>query len=782
MASSVSDTKKGGIRAFMQFLAVSVIAGVVSAGLAIPVVGVGTAGAQAGVDVFNALPSELDPRPLAEKSTIQAADGSTIAQFYWKNREEVPLDKISKPMQDATVAVEDYRFFEHGGVDLQGIGRALVHNLVSTNQQGGSTLTQQYVKNVLTEDAEAEFGPDDPRVAEATEGEGVAGYARKLREAKLAISVEKKFPKEDILNRYMNINNYSGSPRVYGVEAAAYRYWGIEAKDLDVAQAATLAGIVKNPSLYNPERNPEGTINRRNVVLGLMLQHGKIDQKEHDKAVKAKLNLKLHETPNGCTTAKRGMGFFCDYVSEIFKEDPVFGKTPQERATVLSRGGLTVKTSINPKMQKDAVKAIENRVPTGDKSGAGHTVVSVEPGTGKVLAMAQNRKYTATEGGKKYTKTAWNFNVPKQYNGMSGFQVGSTWKPFVLSEWLKEGHGLGGTVNANRRNFPAGSWKYEGCRGAQASWNPRNAGDGEARASMSALEATKHSVNTAYAAMGNQLNMCGILKTAEDLGVKYGNGDGLEDAQKQWAMVNGKAKKVDTYPAMGPSSILGVAEVAPIDMASAYAVFASGGTYCKPSPIVSIKDVNGKKVDAPDPDCHEAMDPQVAKSVAWALTQGFSGGTTRGLGIGVPAGAKTGTTNFEVGSTWLSGFTKKISTSVWTGNPDGVKDWRKNSKGSVTGQIFGATISGKTWKSYMSKAVKHTSGNTGFSRGDISASSGNGGANNSSGEDDEDTDDQQNEDDSDQDKPDDKAKQDDDKSDQKDKDKKPEGGYGLGGN
>ncbi|WAL39181.1 transglycosylase domain-containing protein [Brevibacterium sp. BRM-1] len=728
MVSSVSDDQPTGVKAWLHFVALSVVAGIVAAGLAIPAMGAASVGAENAVGVFNSLPAELEERPLAQQSKMLASDGSTIATFYWQNRKEVGIDKISQPMQNATVAVEDYRFFEHGGVDLQGIGRAVLHNLVSGNKQGGSTLTQQYVKNVLAENAHAQ--DDVAGVGAAKESEGTAGYARKLREAKLAVAVEKKYPKKEILNRYMNINNYSGSPNVYGVEAAAQHYWGIPASKINVAQAATLAGIVKNPSAYNPERNEKLTLERRNVVLGLMLQHGKIDQKQYDAAKKTGLGLKIHKTPNGCSDAGID-GYFCDYVQSVIRTDPAFGKSEEERKTLLQRGGLIVKTSLNPKIQKIADKAVKNRVPVGDPSGAGHSAVTVEPGSGKVIAMVQNRKYSVTEG-KKNVDTQLNYNVDRAHNGASGFQVGSTWKPFVLAQWLKSDRKLMSTVNASKREFPASSWKYEGCPNMSANWSPNNAGDGEASSSMTALAATKQSVNTAFAAMGNQLNMCDIAGTASDLGVKYGSDHPLDYAFKY------KQKDGSTYesrPALGPSSILGAAEVAPIDMASAFATFASGGTYCKPTPIVEIThQENGKKVDIPSADCKRALDKDVAKGVAYALTQTFNGGTTSGLSIGVPAGAKTGTTNFEVGSTWLSGFTKKLATSVWTGDPRGVRDWRKNGKGKVQGRIYGATISGKTWQAIMSKAVKHTKGNTGFAfPSAVYGGGGGGGSSSSSG-------------------------------------------------
>ena len=205
--------------------------------------------------------------------------------------------------------------------------------------------------------------------------------------------------------------------------------------------------------------------------------------------------------------------------------------------------------------------------------------------------------------------------------------------------------------------------------------------------------------------MGNQLNMCDIMDTAMDLGIRYGSGETLDYEDKSGFI-----------QALSPSSILGTTETTPIAMAAAFAAFANEGEFCGPKPIIEIKDRNGEKLDLPGEGCKRVLDKEVAKGVAYALTQTFNGGTTSSLKIGVPAGAKTGTTNFEVGHTWLLGFTKTLSTAVWTGDPGGTRDWRTNGAGAVRGHIYGATISGKTWQAYMSQAVKETKGNTGFAR------------------------------------------------------------------
>lgn len=679
--------------ALVSFLAVSCICGVLIAGVAIPGAGIAAHGTKAGMKVFDALPASLHTRPLAQQSTMLASDGSVIAKFYWENRIEKPLKDISPHVQDATVATEDNRFFKHGGVDLSGIGRAAVHNIVSPSTQGASTLTQQYVKNVLVESAHSKGDSED--VAAAVESQGSSGIARKVREAKLAVAVEKKFSKKEILNRYLNINNYSGSPNQYGVEAAARHYWGVSASDLTIAQSALLAGIVQNPAHYNPERHPKDATARRNSVLDKMQHYGYINQKQHDKAAESGLDLDIHNTPRGCVTAGIS-AYFCDYVERTIETNPVFGKNVHERKTMLDRGGLTIKTTLDPSMQKKAKRAVTERVPSKDPSGVGHTLVTVEPGTGRIMAMAQNRKFSQSDKPSRGS-SALNYNVDRRLGGGGGFQVGSAWKAFVLADWLKEDHKLYDRVDASRSNYSGFKSSCDSHRYAVNGYGPKNAGDSEGKdGPMTVLEGTKLSVNTAFAAMASQLDMCGIRDIASSLGVHTGTGKELKD---------------DTLPGgvqrvLYPSSILGSENISPLTMAAAYAAFPADGKYCKPIGIDSISDRNGDKIKVPSAGCHQAIDKNIATTVGWALTKTFDGGTTEDLKIGVPAGAKTGTTNFEVGSTWLMGYTKGLSTAVWAGNPTKNQDMSHTTiGGQYYGAVYGATIAGKTWQSYMSQVA-----------------------------------------------------------------------------
>ena len=281
---------------------VAAVAGLLVAGLALPLVGATSVAARTTVDSFTSLPADFEASPQAQRSVVLDAQGRELAVFFDEYRVYKPLDDISPNMQDAMVAIEDTRFYEHGPIDLQGTARALVTNVSSGSvEQGGSTLTQQYVKNVLFSQAETE----EERAA-AVE----TSYLRKLRELRLAMAAEEQFTKDQILERYLNIAYFGGG--AYGVEAAAQRFYSKRAGQLNVNQAATIAGLVQSPSRYDPEQFPERAIARRDAVLAAMVENNALPEKRAAAVAEQGLGLKPSDTTNGCTVSYAP--FFCDYV------------------------------------------------------------------------------------------------------------------------------------------------------------------------------------------------------------------------------------------------------------------------------------------------------------------------------------------------------------------------------------------------------------------------------------------------------------------------------------
>ncbi|WP_058234603.1 transglycosylase domain-containing protein [Devriesea agamarum] len=703
-----SATTKQTLMLLLGLLAVCTLSGILLASLLLPAVTVTSAAADQGVKMFNELPDELDVQPLNEASRIEAADGSLLAMFYTENRIMLPLDQISPNIQHAIVAIEDRRFYEHGGVDPKGLLRALVSNQLHKNTQGASTLTQQYVKNTLLMDA-VQRG-DKEGVAEATE----QTYLRKAREAKLAMSLESRLTnkhhgdvraaKNEILNGYLNVAQFG--PSQYGVETASRHYFSKNAKDLTVGEAALLAGITNAPNAYDPVSHPKAATKRRNEVLAEMKAQGYINQQQFDEAKNTPVEsmLKIQNFTPGCAEAK-GSGFFCDYVTRVLLNDPAFGKTFKDRQRLLYGGGLTIKTTLDPSKQKIAEDILERRVPSTSSNGFGHTIVTVEPGTGNIVVMAENRTFNPHEQVKP-GETALNYNVPRVFGGSNGFPVGSTFKAFVLTEWLMTGHSVYDTVATRRQPIstypakclPRGRWMDT------QPYDPDNAVSVPLPPMQTALDATKYSVNTSYAQMAHQMDLCDIASRARSLGAIPASVS--PDSPKTTEMpVNELFKGL-----IGPSSVvLGEIPIAPLEMAAAYATFPADGKYCKPRAILEVKDRNGKDLPFTGEQCKQEVPKPVADAVQYTLEQDLQDPRATGKGHTIPghdAGGKTGTASMQYHG-WYVGFTKQLSTAVWFGHPArNVRPGGFSVDGEYlrTGHVWGATVSLPTWQEFMIKA------------------------------------------------------------------------------
>ncbi|GEM00411.1 transglycosylase domain-containing protein [Cellulomonas terrae] len=676
----------------LTFALVAGVSGVLAAGLVLPGVAVANGVTDITVTAFDDLPTELAEKTLPEKSVILAADGQLMATFWTQNRVVVPLAEISPLLQQAVVATEDKRFYQHVGVDPTGMLRAFVKNQTDEDggQEGASTLTQQYIKNVLIEEAlSKETEAEKLEALQAARGaSGTEGYARKLREAKLAIALEKRMTKEEILEKYLNIAPFGAS--VYGAESAAQYYFTKPAKDLTYLEAATIAGVTQSPTKWDPVLNPEASQTRRDSVLGKMRDQGYITDAEYDAGVATPLPDTMRVTPlkQGCMAAGDvipGSGFFCDYVTKVIGNDPAFGPTKAERISTLYRGGLTITTTLVPGEQAIADAEVKNGIPVDDPSGVASSIVVVEPGTGKITAMAQNRIYTAVaEHGDRETPV--NYNTDNAYGGASGFPPGSTFKPFTLLEWLKQGHSLNETVDGSVRPLNQNMFTACGAKVRNEKWTPGNA-EGQGR-TMTVMDATKNSVNLAYLSMGMQLDLCSIMEGAAQIGVHKAGGLAGE----------GNASAV-------PANIIGSDSIAPLSMAAAFATFAANGVYCTPIAITSVVNADGVQLPVPSANCSQKVDPKYTSAMTFALKNVW-GGTAKGVPAPpFPTAGKTGTTS-ENEHTWFVGYSPLRAAAVWVGYSEGwrpVQDLRIN--GKWVPNAYGATIAAPTWSRFMTQAL-----------------------------------------------------------------------------
>ncbi len=618
---------------------------------------------------FESLPDELNTPPLPERSVILAADGSVLATLYYQNRVEIPLSSIAPIMRQAMISVEDARFLEHNGVDFRGIVRAFASNASSGEiTEGASTLTMQYVKNVLVNQATT------PAELEAARGDN---SARKLKEVRFALALEKRFTKSEILSRYLNIA-YFGSG-AYGIEAAARRYFSIPAANLNLVQAATLAGIVQRPTAYDPLRNPELSQERRDVVLGRMATLGYITPETADQAKTIPVTEILNptEVSNGCTSSYAP--FFCDYVIQTIRTDSTFGETPEEREVFLRRGGYTITTTIDPAVQNQITDVVNSAIPPTDDSRKAAAISMVEPGTGRILAMTQNRTWGTSGKG----KTTYNYNVNQDMGGTIGMQAGSTFKIFTLASALEAGISPNEYISAPS---PATFNNFVNCE-TGVPFEPVTVRNSTTSGTLNMPQATAYSTNTYFMALEERTGVCRTVDIAESLGVTLGNGDPLLRV---------------------PSFTLGTMEVSPLSVANAYATFAAHGRYCEPVSIVEIRDRNGARVPIPDGNCRQILDRDVADGVTYMLNGvvdgNISGRTGAAMSLGDrPVAGKTGTTN-ESAAVWFAGYTPQVAAAVWVGDPRGgfafpLKDVTIN--GTYYRQVFGGTFPGPIWKESM---------------------------------------------------------------------------------
>ncbi|TFV48508.1 transglycosylase domain-containing protein [Blastococcus sp. TF02A_35] len=643
----MSENARIRTRLLARLAATIVVAGMLVAGLLLPWVGGAGLVARNSASLLDALPVELTDETPAGNTKVVAADGSLITYFYENNRTPVAADQIADIMKRALVDIEDSRFYDHNGMDVQGTFRALATNLAAgTVREGGSTITQQLVKQTLLQTATTQAERDA-----AIEQDGVEGLSRKLREARLALALEETYSKDEILTRYLNIVYFGQG--AYGIQAAAQRYFSTNAADLTLPQAAMLAGLVQSPTNDDPITNPENAQIRRNQVLQRMFDLGHISEQELTEVSAQPVQVAPGlAPPNGCIDAAIG-AFFCDFLYGYLTRD--LGLTDSE----IDNGGLTIQTTLRPDMQAAGDQAVLNTLAMGDRLVGTYT--AVEPGTGRVLAMSNNRKF----GCDGPECESVNFNVVPSKGS------GSTFKVFTAAAALEQGYSKYYTLSTPE---PYVSKVYRGpCEGRRTGgmYCVSNAGSGYP-GTLDMEKALYMSSNTYFLALEDKLGSVeGPVRMAERMGMTFDYPATQFPADQIIAENRG-------------SFTFGTDGVSPLDLASAYSTLAASGTQCDPTPVAAILDSNGepltrdgKPVVTEDNCTPEAIPTGVANTLNQMLRKdvepGHSGQTApRAYVPGHQIAGKTGTTNNNTSVAFV-GYTPQYTASVLVFNSEADK-------------------------------------------------------------------------------------------------------------
>ena len=659
-------------------ISLGVIAGAVVTAMVAPAVAVTSAATKVGISVFNDMPNYVELSTQSQQNVIYANRGGSpvpIATIFNQNRQEVPAAQISPYLMDAAVAGEDRRFYQHGGVDLPSVMRAAVGNLVSnTITSGSSTIDMQLVKNILVQQA---LQIDDPAKRKVAYTAAIDdSFQRKLKEMRLAIGLDKRYSKKQILVAYLNITGFGGN--TYGVQSAAQQYYSKNANDLTVAQAASLVAIVQQPNLQNLSSPSLYAANkvRRDEILNDMYAAKYITKAQFDEAINTPIGaeVKLTAPTSGCLYASDAP-FACDYVRHLVPTLQSLGDTIGQRTANWATGGYKIYTSIDLDQQDVAQAAlVKNAPPTETRFALGAAADAVQPGTGRILVMAQNKGFNNTVNATS-AQTSINYSADSVDGNSSGFQTGSTYKIFTLIDWLQQGHGLNDVVNGSVRTFDESTFNANGCGGPYSGpYTPSNDSPGEG-GQMTVLSATANSVNAAFVGMAQKLNLCDIRADAVALGVHPATGGQL-----------------DTHP----PAILGTNTIAPLTMAAAIAAIGANGTFCQPTIVDSIVGPDGQKLAGQQQNCtSSAIAPNIAATVAYDLSVVMKSGTGSpgNPRDGVPIVGKTGTTDGSY-QNWLIASTTKAALAVWVGNIQGnpAKRTTNNSQGDQSLRLI--TIAG----------------------------------------------------------------------------------------
>ncbi|MGH3931398.1 MAG: penicillin-binding protein, partial [Pseudonocardiaceae bacterium] len=657
-------------KALLQLAGLCLIAGLLMAGILFPFAGGAGMASNRASETVSSVSTDLVAGEVPLVSTITDKDGVPIAFLFDQNRFNTSAEGIADSMKAAIIAIEDRRFFEHDGVDWRGTTRALMTNLSAGSAlegQGGSTLTMQYVKNYLL------------YVVASNDAERAAAVAstpaRKLREIRVALQLEKQIPKEEILARYLNMVFFGYN--AYGVASAARTYFNTTPDQLTIAQAALLAGMVKSTTTYDPVDHPERTLARRNLVIDSMMEVGSITRQQGVAAKAEPLGIgqPLTGLPNGCVSAGPSDGFYCQYVLD-YLADAGFSEE------MLRRGGYLIRTNLDRRASDLAKRAAVAQVPT-QTEGIANAMAIVEPGRERhrVRALVANRDYglNADAGQSSYA-------LP---SNVQNFGAGSIYKIFTAAAALEKGLGINSQVTV------PGSYTSRVFRNEGRAYTVRNAGNYR-QGSITLQTALAISPNTTFVALEDRIGsidpvveMAWRLGMRESLSARDGRDRALRDAIKQ--------DRRGSYT-------LGPEPTSALDLANVGATLMSAGTWCPPTPIDAMLDRNGNPVPLAEPPCEQAVPEGLANTLAVGLSKdhepsGTAHQAAANVGWSRPMIGKTGTTQNNR-SAGILGATPQYSAAVliW---PDGTRPRpicdSDPPRLCSNGNIFGGKVPARTW-------------------------------------------------------------------------------------
>lgn len=710
-------TASGALGGILGLVGLSTAAGVLLTAAVTPAIAVSGAAASSAITIFDNMPSYLQPDALMLPTTLMAGD-RVLAKFYDQNRSPVTFDQVNPVMYDAILSSEDPRYYQHGGVDLIGTTRALLSNASGGETQGGSSISQQYVKNVLVQrcerDAKATDGSDgtpaktrDEALQEcalqAIQADGVEGYQRKLQEMRYAIQLEKQYTKDQILLGYLNIANFGGV--TYGIDAAAKYYFNVPAAQLNVGQSAILAGMVQNPNRFRIDR-PNGSISNEDgsvtwnkapdgsiddvdqstiQALYTLRDNGEITQEQlvnaadgysetkgrqlyvlsrmeadgkitHEQYVAAAIEpITPQITETNQGCANSGAPYFCQYVVSTILNDPAFGTDVDDRVNALRQDGLTIQTTLDWRIQDAAQTAMNENAPQSfDGMKFGSTAVSMEAKTGRILGIAQNTKFTQ-DPTQAESDPAYNSIVFAGDKDNGGSNGFNAGSTFKLFTLVDWlEKGHSLNENLNGRLRPVPNMKNS-CFGDWIN------GGGTI---INNFGSDPGYYGTPLTFTKNSLNT-GYLTMASQLDLCD-----IAKVAKKLGVTRGDGTDIEMRVA---NNVIGDDNVSPIAMAGAYATVANGGTHCQPKVIDKVTDSDGAERPIPDRQCTPGtLTPEVAATAAYALQGVMTGGGTGQAANpfdGTPLMGKTGT--HEGWNTWMIESSTNVTTAVWVGNWDG---------------------------------------------------------------------------------------------------------------